>query len=129
MIMLGTAITLQQYREQLKLQGVGDREHVAFRCPACRTVQSFASLQKRGGMSKDIAMRALGHACEGNAKSAPPAKDGKPARNDVVGCSYTLGGIVFGHRLVVVMPDGKRNECFPVATKAEAMALQTEMSR
>lgn len=114
-------MTLEDFRAALKAQGVSDRTHYAFTCPACGTVQSAADLIAAGaGSSFDDVEQYVGFSCVGRFTGAgSPRKeaDGKP-------CNWTLGGLFKLHDLEVVTPDGKRHPHFQPATTAEAQALE-----
>lgn len=111
-------IPLDQFRAEVKAQGV-PIEHVAFRCPACRTVQSAADLIAAGaGADLDAVERYLAFSCVGrwlNAGAQRAKADGKP-------CNWTLGGLFQIHELEVVAPDGERHPRFELATQEEAQA-------
>lgn len=115
-------MTLDDFRAALKAQGMPDRTHYAFKCPACSTVQSAADLIAAGaGSSFDEVEPYLGFSCVGRFTGAgSPRKeaDGKP-------CNWTLGGLFKVHQLEVVTPDGKQHPHFKPATPTEALALYT----
>lgn len=101
----------------VKSQGV-PREHLAFKCPMCGTIQSAADFIKAGaGKDFDEVSGYLGFSCVGRfLKSGPPRKerDGKP-------CNWTLGGLFQMHDLEVVTESGERHPHFEPATRGEAM--------
>jgi len=115
-------MTIEEYREAIRAQGV-PREHVAFRCPMCGTIQSMTSLIRAGaGRTAEEVERYVGFSCVGRwtgAGSPRPENQGK-------GCNWTLGGLLQLHRLEVVTEDGTAHPWFEVATPEEAQALMAE---
>ncbi len=112
-------LTIAEFHAKLKGQGVSSINHVAFICPACRTVQSIACHLKAGA-TQEHAERCIGFSCVGRRTDAgQPRKkpDGKP-------CNWTLGGFLQIHSLTVVDDDGKKHPRFDIATPAEARALE-----
>lgn len=114
-------MTLQEFHEALKAQGVSSHMDFALKCPMCGTVQSGVDLIAAGaGADFDAVEKYLGFSCVGRwtgAGSPRKAPDGKP-------CNWTLGGLFSLHKLEVVTPDGKRHPRFEPATPAEAQALK-----
>jgi hypothetical protein len=112
-------MTLAEYHAAVKAQGVPTHEHVAMKCPMCRTIQSASDLIAAGaGADFDAVEKYLGFSCVGRFSGAgSPRKepDGKP-------CNWTLGGLFALHKLEVVTPDGKRHPRFELATPVEAQA-------
>ena len=110
-------ITIDQFQETLKAQGVPTHNDFAFVCPMCRTVQSSRDLVASGaGKDFDSVERFLGFSCFGRWTGAgEPRKtpDGKP-------CNWTLGGLFTLHKLVVITPDGKHHPRFEPATPEQA---------
>lgn len=125
-------ITQDELHARFKAQGVSSREHIAFKCPICSTVQSMASLVKAGA-SPETVENYIGFSCEGRFSGAgewPASKDkGKKAveRRKVRGCNWTLGGLFQLHKLAVQMPDGEVHKSFEVASPDEAQALEAIM--
>lgn len=115
-------ITLDELHAELRAQGVSAREHFAFRCVCCGTIQSGTSLMRAGaGATFDDVERWLGFSCVGRFTNAGPRKkDDPPGR----GCDWTLGGFFTIHKLEVVTPDGKACPLFEPATPDEAQALE-----
>ena len=113
-------MTLEEFRAALKVQGMPDRTHYAFKCPACGTVQSAEDLIAAGaGSSFDEVEQYLGFSCVGRFTGA-----GSPRKEaDGAPCNWTLGGLFKLHSLEVVTPDGKHHPHFAPATPAEAQAL------
>lgn len=116
-------MSLDEFHAALKAQGL-ERNHWAFVCPMCKTVQS-ANDFLASGAAKDFlgAQKYLGFSCIGRftAGLAPrPIADGAP-------CNWTLGGLFKTHELEVLTPDGKNHPHFMVATpeQAQAHAKQT----
>jgi hypothetical protein len=111
-------IKLEQFLEELKTQNVS-RENLAFRCPACGTIQSARDLIKAGaGKNFDEIEKYLGFSCVGRwlGKGPPEKKDGKSD-----GCNWTLGGLFQIHELEVL--DGEVcRKIFEPCTPAEAQA-------
>lgn len=112
-------MTLAQFHEACGAQGVS-REHLAFKCPICSTVQSATDLIAAGaGTTFDEVEKYLGYSCVGRfTKAGPWQKDEPPGR----GCDWTLGGLFQLHRLEVVTPEGKACPVFELATSEEAQA-------
>jgi hypothetical protein len=110
-------LTLAEFLAELKLQGV-TREHLAFRCPMCGTVQSGFDLIAAGaGDQFDDVEKYLGFSCVGRwlERQPPPGVQGR-------GCDWTLGGLLPCAKLEVVTPDGERHLRFEVCTPAEAQS-------
>jgi hypothetical protein len=115
-------ITVEQLHVELKAQGVSAREHCAFRCVMCGTVQSGASLIRAGvGASFDEIEKYVGFSCVGRFTNAGSHKKNTPPGR---GCDWTLGGLFAIHKLEVLTPDGKAHALFEVATPEEAQALE-----
>jgi len=112
-------LTLEQYHEAMKAQGVGLRNFLAVKCPMCQTVQTAADLISAGaGADFDAVEKYLAFSCVGRFTGAgSPRKkpDGKP-------CNWTLGGLFSCHKLEVVTPDGEKHPRFELATPEEAQA-------
>jgi len=109
-------MTVEEFHDALRDQEV-PREHFAFVCPMCGTVQSATDLINAGA-GKDFAdvSRYLGYSCVGRfTKAGPPRKspDGKP-------CNWTLGGLFQMHTFEVVDEEGKHFPHFEPATKEAA---------
>ncbi|WP_337058180.1 VVA0879 family protein [Pseudomonas sp. USHLN015] len=112
-------VTLDEYRSALKAQGV-PREHMAWRCPMCSTVQSAADLIAAGVGDKFEAVELyLAFNCVGRYTGA-----GSPSemKGQGKGCNWTLGGLFRMHELEVVTEDGKRYPQFEPASPEEALA-------
>lgn len=126
-------ITIEQIHARFKAQGVSAREHIAFRCPICKTIQSMASLIV-AGVSPEEAERQIGFSCEGRFSNAGPwpadSRKGKKwdARRAVRGCDWTLGGLFRLHKLEVIGENGEPQASFEVATPEEAQALERLLS-
>lgn len=124
-------IAIEEFQAALAGQGVG-RDHAAFVCPICRTVQSMASL-KIAGAEDGHAESAVGFSCEGRLTKAgawPSASSTSAeavARRAVRGCDWTLGGLFRLHELEVRTPDDKLHPTFEVASPAEAQNLKAQM--
>lgn len=108
---------------RMKAQGVSAREHIAFKCPICSTVQSMASLVHWGAPA-DKVENYIGFSCEGRFSGAGPYVDGSANR----GCDWTLGGLFKMHTLEVVLPDGKVQPSFALASADEARALEASQA-
>ena len=109
-------MTVEEFHAALKDQGV-PRDHIAFKCPMCGTVQSATDLIKAGA-GKTFADVAgyLGFSCVGrftNAGAPRKSPDGKP-------CNWTLGGLFQMHKLEVIDEDGKHIPHFAPASRDEA---------
>lgn len=121
-------ISIDELHTRFKAQGVSAREHIAFKCVVCGTVQSMASLQKAGCPAEKSESQ-VGFSCEGRWRNAGPwpADAKKAAKRSVRGCDWTLGGLFHIHKLEVVSAEGKAQAIFEVATPEEAQALQQLM--
>lgn len=121
-------ITLEEAQKRMQAQGQ-PRDHIAFVCPICSTVQSMASL-KRVGVPEDKVEDFIGFSCEGRWTSAGPWPSDKDKtakakkRRMLRGCDWTLGGLFRLHNLEVVMPDGKERVNFEIATADQAAELR-----
>lgn len=126
-------ITIEQLHERFKAQGVSAREHIAFKCPVCGTVQSIASLTKAGAPPAKIE-NFVGFSCEGRFSNAGPWPSDKrkgrafDARRAVRGCDWTLGGLFRIHNLEVINAEGVPQPTFEVASAEEAQALERLMA-
>jgi hypothetical protein len=126
-------ITIEQLHARFKAQGVSAREHIAFKCINCATVQSMASLVK-AGCPAEKAETQVGFSCEGRWSKAGPwpsdqRKDAKSkARRHVRGCDWTLGGLFRLHKIEVIDADGKPQPIFEIASPEEAQRLEALMS-
>ncbi|KAA0684559.1 hypothetical protein DTW90_36075 [Neorhizobium sp. P12A] len=112
-------ISIDEFRNRLKAQGVSDRVHMAVKCPLCKTVQSLQSFIC-AGTGKEKAEKYIGFSCLGRVTGAgSPRKepDGKP-------CNWTLGGLLHLHEMEVVDEDGKVHAHFEIASPEEAQALE-----
>jgi hypothetical protein len=117
--------TLDGFRATLKAQGV-EREHYAFKCPMCGTVQSASSLIAAGvGPDFEAVEPKLGFSCVGRftGKASPTEEKGKGH-----GCNWTLGGLFTLHTLEVVTPDGEYHPRFEPATAEEAAQLKASFT-
>jgi len=125
-------ITIEQLHGLFKAQEVSARDHIAYKCVICGTVQSMASLI-RAGCKPDQAERSIGFSCEGRFSNAGPWPSDKKndaksvARRKIRGCDWTLGGLFRLHKLEVVDEYGKTHPIFDVATPEEAKALEQLM--
>ena len=119
-IMLGDFITT------LHAQGVPSRQHFAFKCPMCETVQSAVDLIAAGaGADFESVEKYLGYSCVGRFTGKTFTKESKGAG---VGCDWTLGGAFKMHTLEVFAPgdgtgDTEYHPHFEPASPAEAQAL------
>jgi hypothetical protein len=112
-------MSIDEFHAALKAQGMPRREHVALKCPVCKTVQSMRDLERAGVAAEDID-KFFGFSCVGRFTGAGPKKKGDaPGR----GCDWTLGGLFQLHELEIVTPDGHHHPRFAIATAAEAQAL------
>lgn len=119
-------ITVDEFQNELRSQGVSSHEHFALRCPVCGTVQSSRDLIAAGaGKTFDDVERFLGFSCVGRWTNAGPHKKGNvPGR----GCDWTLGGLFQMHDLTVTTPDGEKHPRFEPATPEEAKAHEALMA-
>lgn len=115
-------LTVEQLHAELRAQGVSAREHYAFRCVCCGTIQSGASLIRAGaGANFEAVEKWVGFSCVGRFTGAGPKRKGEgPGR----GCDWTLGGLFTIHKLEILTPDGQRCALFEPATPEEAQDLE-----
>jgi hypothetical protein len=116
-------ITMQQFQNECRAQGV-PMEHLAFRCPACGTIQSAFDFIKAGaGKTFNEGEAFLGYACIGRVTHAmpPPRQKGMQA-----GCDWTLGGFFKIHELEVITPGGVSHPRFALATPEAAQRHRDE---
>lgn len=114
-------MSLADFHAALKAQGV-PRDHLAFRCPICKTVQSAHDLiaAGAGGTFEDVD-KYLGFSCVGRFTQAGGHVKGTPPGK---GCNWTLGGLFQMHELEVITEDGKQHPQFEPVTPEEAQAHQ-----
>jgi len=116
-------IDLADFHLLLRSQSV-PREHTAFHCHMCGTVQSAADLIAAGaGDTFEEVEKYLGFSCVGRwtHRKPPPVATAKGTQ---IGCNWTLGGLFQFHELAVRTPDGKTHPIFKPATPEEAQAHQ-----
>ncbi len=107
-------LTLDEFVAELKAQDV-PKEHLAFRCPMCETIQSAADLIEEGaGETFDDVEKYLGFSCVGRWRGS-----GEPPGDDR-GCNWTLGGLLQLQKLTVIDEEGKRHPRFEPCSKDEA---------
>ena len=118
-------MTLGFFLSALKAQGV-PKEHMAFKCPVCSTIQSAADLIKAdAGKTFEEVEPYLGFSCIGRFTGAGEHKPGEaPGR----GCNWTLGGLLHIHKLEVLDESGKVYPRFVLATPEEAHRHMEEKS-
>lgn len=112
-------LTVQEFFAKLRSQNV-PREHLAFVCPICGSIQSAYDLIKAGaGKDYDEVEKYVAFSCVGRFTHKLPAPKPFGTR---YGCDWTLGGLFQFHDLEVITPDGKAHPRFrPVsATIAQA---------
>lgn len=116
-------ITTEEVRELFRAQGVA-REHLAFKCPMCGTVQSMASLRAAGVAESDL-LNVVGFSCEGRFthRLPPPRDEAERKARTARGCNWTLGGLLRLHAMEV---DGEPT--FEPASPEEAQALAKAMA-
>ena len=115
-------ITVAEFHNRLRGQGVPNQNHAALVCPICGTVQSMASLIAAGA-SPEQAERSIGFSCEGRITGAGPWSSKASAKRKAVrGCDWSLGGLFRIHKLEVIA-DGKPHPRFEIATPEQAQAL------
>lgn len=113
-------LTRDELGQRLLAQNVA-REHMAFRCWVCGTVQSLASFA-RAGVAPELAERQIGFSCVGRHTDAGAWIPGDLRRMAVPGCNWTLGGFLGGGILIV---DGDHTRrAFEPATPDEARDLR-----
>lgn len=122
-------ISIEEFRAELAAQGVSGREHGAFKCVACGTVQSMALLAANGVPEGKLESQ-IGFSCVGRwtHRTPIPATDkwGGPRTDGKIGCDWTLGGLFQQHKLIVIDENGE-HPCFALASPAEAQALEFQM--
>lgn len=122
-------ISIEDFRAELAAQGVSGREHGAFKCVACGTVQSMALLAVNGVPEAKLETQ-IGFSCVGRwtHRTPIPATDtwGGPRTDGKIGCDWSLGGLLTMHELIVIDENGE-HPCFALASPAEAQALEFQM--
>jgi hypothetical protein len=109
-------VTLEQFRAELKAQGV-ERLNYAFICPRCKVVQSGADLVRAGaGDEAEVMGKYIGFSCVGRFTG----KGGPRLQPDGEACNWTLGGLFQFHELEVVDGENKVHPHFEVATAEQA---------
>ena len=114
-------LTREEFAARLTAQGVS-REHLAFRCWMCGTVQSLRSFEL-AGVALASAEYQIGFSCVGRHTGAGAWDAQNPVRRAVPGCDWTLGGLLGGGAIKLVGEGGKERWSFAVATPDEARAL------
>lgn len=126
-------ITIAEFHNELRAQltaiGTKDLAAIAFRCPACNTIQNGNDLMAAGaGGTFSEVEKFLGFSCVGRWTDAgPPTRDSKPAAGKH-GCNWTLGGLLNINELDVIHDDGEKCPRFELATAGEALDLLTRQS-
>lgn len=112
-------ITLEEFKAELKAQGVQRRLDYAFICPCCKTLQSGADLVAAGaGDEAEVMGKYIGFSCVGRFTGK-----GQPRRNpDGEACNWTLGGLLQLHELEVIDGNEKVHQHFEIATPEQAQA-------
>lgn len=110
-------LTVQEFQERMKAQGVTRREDVAFKCPMCKTVQSLADWLD-AGIPAEEAEGKVGFSCIGRASKEPQRAFEKPKPGR--GCDYTLGGLIVLNDVEIITEDGRTVPAFELATPEEA---------
>jgi hypothetical protein len=114
-------LSIEQFQQEIKSQGMSNRLDVAFKCPMCKTIQSMRSFTA-AGVDEYTAELMIGFSCVGRFTGAPgPRKepDGQP-------CNWTLGGLFKTHEMEVVDSNGKVHLYFDLATPEQAKALEVK---
>lgn len=120
-------INIPTFHTELKAQGISSQRHAALVCPACKTVQSMASLVAAGA-TPEQAERMIGYSCEGRLNNVGPVHNNPtPERQTIRGCDWTLGGLFKIHKLEVEDEDGKLHPRFEVATPEQAKELEASL--
>lgn len=116
-------ISLADFHLLLRAQEV-PREHTAFHCPMCGTIQSATDLIKAGaGEDFEAVEKYLGFSCVGrwtHGKSPPTTAE----KGTQIGCNWTLGGLLRICDLRVRTPDNEIHPIFKPATPEQAQAHQ-----
>ena len=120
-------LTVAQFQDELRGQGVSSPEHCAVKCPMCRTVQSRALLKREGCPDEEVEGQ-IGFSCVGrwNGAGPPPRKDDQGPR-DRPGCNWPLGGLFSVHELEVEK-DGVSHPMFEIASPSEAQSLEASIT-
>lgn len=109
----------EDYIETLQAQSV-PRDHFAFRCPMCNTVQSAIDLiNAEAGPDFEGVERYLAFTCVGRFTGAGSPRQEKDQGR---GCNWTLGGLFQTHKLEVITEDGTHHPRFEPVTAEEAQA-------
>jgi hypothetical protein len=115
-----------EFTARCREQGV-PREHVAFRCVVCGTVQSVASLEA-AGLDPEDAEQTVGFSCVGRKTGAGPWDPKREGRDRRPGCDWTLGGLFAIHDLEITGPGGGTRASFRLATPAAARQLMQALA-
>lgn len=119
-------ITLQEFQDRCRAQGV-PREHMAFICPRCGTVQSMASLRSVGCPPENLE-KAIGHTCEGVYCGVAGFRPFRTLRETPLrGCDFYLGPRHSQPDLVVTYRNHSYGH-FQVASPEEAQSLRKVIS-
>lgn len=121
-------ITIGEFHAELKAHltalGTKDLAAIAFRCPACNTVQNAHDLFAAGvGGTFGEVEKFLAYSCIGRWTNAGPATRESKPQEGKHGCDWTLGGLLRIQELIVVGPDGEEHPRFELATPGEAKDL------
>lgn len=119
-------LTVDEFREELKSQGVATIDDAAVVCPMCGTVQSIRSLMAAGA-KRDEAERKIAFSCIGRITGAGAFRPGQQDRKGA-GCDWTLGGLFKIHAIEVVTEDGVHHPRFAPASTEQAQALAAALS-
>lgn len=114
-------LTREEFAARLTAQGVS-REHLAFRCWMCGTVQSLRSFEL-AGVALASAEYEIGYSCVGRHTGAGAWDAKNPARRAVPGCNWGPVGFFRGGAIKLLGEGGRERWSFAVATPDEARAL------
>lgn len=93
-------LTEEQWATLLRDQNV-PREHLAFKCPMCGSIQSATDLIRAGAGEDFKAVSGhINYSCVGRWTKAGPPKSGNGP------CNWTLGGLFQTHTMEVVTAGG-----------------------
>lgn len=97
------AMTMKEFETEGEKRFGKDKKKWKFRCPSCKTQQSFEDFQKFTHLKNDDIQGFLGFSCIGRYAEKK------------VGCDWSLGGLFQIHELVVTDENGKDHPHFMLA--------------
>lgn len=102
-----------EFVRRLKAQGIKGRDDLVTVCPMCDTAQSMADLKAAGAEKGGDVDSFFGFSCIGRWLGSGPSQKKQP--EGVIGCDWTLGGLLRLHELEVFF-EGSYHPRFEVAS-------------